>query len=393
MNNFATILAAVACCTAYGYAQNSLFAAAPATVGEPGSGDIFLVDLNHDGHLDLITKHLMQKKLAIWSGDGKGHFVPTAQGSMDFDAMPGAVALGDVNNDGNLDLAVSSKVHDKESVRIFLGDHKGGFNLIPDSSLAVGVSTEGRDYKPNLLFADLNEDGNLDLISANGQRNSTEILIGDGHGNFSPGPIVKRAKAKDFSFALGDVDGDGHLDLANSIPGQPADFGLGHIETRRGDGKGGFALTADQTLSAGPDPRVAAIVDVDDDGHPDIAVSHGHTSMLSILLNDGHGKFKEQQGPPIDVGWPAAQLVAVDFNADKNVDLVATTVDLKAPFASKVVVLLGDGHGEFTPAPGSPFPVGAGTYRLTVADVNEDGKLDIATSSFGTDGVALLLGR
>ena len=83
----------------------------------------------------------------------------------------------------------------------------------------------------------------------------------------------------------------------------------------------------------------------------------------------------------------------MDINGDKNTDLVATTVDSKAPFASKVVVLLGDGRGEFTPASGSPFPVGAEAYRLTVGDVNEDGKLDIAASSFGNDGVTLLLAQ
>ena len=49
-------------------------------------------------------------------------FVPAAQGSMDFDVMPGAVALGDVNTDGILDLAVSSKTGEKKSVRIFLGN-------------------------------------------------------------------------------------------------------------------------------------------------------------------------------------------------------------------------------------------------------------------------------
>src|SRR5690242_3859521 len=93
MNKFAATLATVACCTACGYAQAPLFyPASPVAVGQ-GSGEVFLVDLNRDGHLDLITKHLVQRKLTVFSGDGKGHFVPAAEGSMDFDVMPGAVAL------------------------------------------------------------------------------------------------------------------------------------------------------------------------------------------------------------------------------------------------------------------------------------------------------------
>lgn len=106
-----------------------MFTPAPAIVGQPGSGEIFLVDLNHDGHLDLVTKYLLKQKLAVWSGDGKGQFVASARDSKDFDSLPGAIALGDVDNDGTFDLGVSSKQGDKESVRIFLGDRKGGFNF------------------------------------------------------------------------------------------------------------------------------------------------------------------------------------------------------------------------------------------------------------------------
>jgi hypothetical protein len=100
-----------------------------------------------------------------------------------------------------------------------------------------------------------------------------------------------------------------------------------------------------------------------------------------------------RHGPPIEIVLPAWEILATDINGDKNIDIVATTVDSKAPFASKVVVLLGNGRAEFTPAAGSPFPVGPGAYRLTIGDVNEDGKLDIAASSFGKSGVTLLLGR
>lgn len=395
MNQFSATLATVACWAAYGYAQGPLFVPAAGSFGAPQSGEVFLVDLNHDGHLDLVTKHLLQRKLAVWSGDGKGHFVPAAEGSMDFDIMPGAVALGDVNNDGIPDLGVSSKAEEKENVRIFLGNRSGGFNSVSGPLLAVGVSAKGRDYKPVLHFADLNEDGNLDLISANGRRDSVEILLGNGQGGFSPAAVVKLQGrwTTNFTFAFGDLDGDGHLDLAFSIPREPTESGPGRVETRRGDGKGGFAVTADQTLPVAPDPRLAAIVDVNGDGHPDIVLSHGHTNILSVLLNDGKGMFTPRRGPQIEVGWVAWELVAVDVNGDKNVDLVATTVDSKAPFASKVVVLLGDGRGEFSPAPGSPYPVGAAAYRLAVGDVNEDGKLDIAASSFGSDGVTLLLGQ
>jgi hypothetical protein len=314
---------------------------------------------------------------------------------MDFDVMPGAVALADINNDGIADLGVSSKTGNKESVRIFLGNRRRRFDLVSGPPLAVGVSAEGRDYKPVLRFADLNGDGNLDLISANGRRNSIEIFLGHGNGHFSPGSICETGtRSMDlFSFALADLDGDGHLDLVTSTPGQPPDAAPGRVETWRGDGKGRFSVAPIQKLPAAPDPHVTVTVDVNGDGRPDIVLSHGHAHTLSSLVNNGNGAFTSQHGPPIDVGWPVSELVAADVNADKKVDLVTTTVDSKAPFASKVVVLLGDGHGGFTPAPGSPFAVGAAAYPLALGDLNEDGKLDIAASSFGNAAVTLLLGR
>jgi hypothetical protein len=394
MKKFVVMLIAIAFRIAQSYGEGPLFTRAPRDLGAPESGEVFLVDLNHDGHLDLITKHLVKERLRVWSGDGKGHFVPAAEGAMDFDVMPGAVALGDVNNDGFLDLGMSSKTRDQESVRIFLGNRKGGFD--PDSGplLAVGMSAEGRNYKPSLRFVDLNNDGNLDLISANGCRNSVEVFLGDGHGGFIPAPVVKLGHSGwIMSFGAGDLDGDRHPDLVAAIPGQPPESGAGFVETRLGDGKGGFTIAAGQTLSVAADPRVAAIADVNGDGHEDIILSHGHTNFLTVLLNDGKGSFAVRPGPSIDVGLPAWDLVAVDVNQDKKIDLVATTVDLKAPFTSKVKVLLGDGHGGFTPAAGSPYPVGAAAYRVMVGDVNEDGKLDITTSSYGSSGVTMLLGQ
>ena len=260
---------------------------------------------------------------------------------------------------------------------------------------AFASSSEiGRAALIPLRFADLNEDVKLDFISANGHRNSIEILLGDGQGGFSPGPNVKvESGGWNFSFALGDLDGDGHLDLLTVIRGEPPESHPARVEIRRGDGKGGFAAMPGQTLSVAPDPIFAAIADVNGDGHRDIVFSHGHTNILSIFLNDGKGAFTPRRGPSIEIGWPAWELLAIDINGDTNIDLIATTVETKAPFASKVVVLLGDGHGEFTPAPGFPCPVGRGSYRLTVGDVNEDGKLDIVASGFENDDVTLLLGR
>ena len=255
------------------------------------------------------------------------------------------------------------------------------------------MRASAKGYKPVLRFVDLNEDGNMDLISANGRRNSIEILLGDGRGGFSPGSNVQLESGTNmFSFELGDVDGDGHLDLVTATAIDPPQPVPGRLTMRRGDGKGGFAAPG-PTLMVPPDPRVAALADLNGDRRLEIVLSHVRRNFLTIVLNDGTGIFKPRSGPPIDIGMPASAIVAADINGDKKADLVVATVSDKKPYESKIAVLLGDGRGGLKPMPGSPFPAAPGAYSLVMGDFDEDGKLDIAASSFESLTVTVLLGR
>jgi hypothetical protein len=312
---------------------------------------------------------------------------------MKLDFEPGWIALGAVNNGKTPALAVANRDNGKESVRVFLANDRGGFGVTPSSQFSVSASPEG--YKPVLRFVDLNKDGNLDLISANGRRNAMEIYLGDGRGGFAPGPIVQLESGKKVhTFDVGDLDGDGHLDLVTTSAAGTPDGKPGRLATRRGDGKGGFADAGAPILSVPPDPRVATLVDVNGDGRLDILLSHGRSNLLTVLLNEGKGTFTPRPGLPLAVGMSAYTVVAADLNGDKKADLVVATVnDRTPPFESKIVVLLGDGRGGFMPASGSPFPAAPGAYTLAAGDINEDGKLDLAASSFESDGVTLLLGQ
>lgn len=353
----------------------------PVTIG-PGSGEVVLADLNRDGHLDLLTKHLLSRNVAVRLGDGHGHFALVAEGPLHFDCPPGAIALGDVNNDRLLDLVVASRDDHGEYVHIFLGNGQGGFRPLPQSPCTTSASIGS--YKPSLRLVDVNEDGNLDIVTANGRRNRIEILFGDGRGGFSLGAMVPLEPGQSlYSFALGDVDGDGHLDLvtasrsdANSRPGR--------LVIKRGDGKGAFTDVPGSPLSVPPGPGFETLADVNGDQQLDIVLSHS-SPQLSVLLSRGKGLFTPAPGSPYHMGAPAFAVVVADVNGDQRNDLVAAT-------GNSVTVLLGDPRG-FVPAPGSPFRAGPGAYNVAVGDLNEDGKLDIVASSFEGNAVTVLLGR
>ena len=371
------------------FAQGASFAPAPGSpvlVG-PGSGGIVLADVNRDGHLDLITQHLLNQNVAVQLGDGKGRFTPVANGPLKLDYEPSAIAVADVNNDAILDLGIASRDNDKAYVHIYLGNDKVGFSEAAGSPLTVSAFAEG--YKPSLRFVDVNEDGKPDIVTANGRRNTLELLFGDGRGGFSTGPVLKLSGQGQFSFALGDVDGDGHMDIVTASTGGP-NLGPGSVVTKRGDAKGGFEEAAPSATA--PGARVKTLADMNGDQHLDVVLSHDDRNYLSVLLNDGYGLFKAAPGSPFDVGKNAFAVVVADVNRDKKADLLVATVNSRAkPFESRIAVLLG-GDG-FVGAPGSPFRAGAGAYNLTVGDVNEDGKVDVAASSFEGDSVTVLLGR
>ncbi len=376
------------CSTAPVLAQGAAFApASPVKVG-PGSGRVVLVDVDRDGHLDLLTQHLLQRNVAVQLGDGKGHFVQLQAGPMNLDFEPSTVAVDDVNNDAIPDLGVTSRDSTGEYVHIFMGNGRGGFSPAAGSPFAVTESVER--YKPILRLANVNDDGRLDIVTANGRRDTLEILFGDGRGAFSRGPVLKQPGQGQYSFAVGDVHGDGLLDIVTASTGGPT-LEPGSVVTRRGDGKGAFEEAPSLSVPTGA--RIGTLADVNGDQHLDILLSHADRNHLSILLNDGHGLFKTAAGSPLDVGMEAFAVVVADVNRDKKADLVAALVNSRAaPFDSKIAVLLGDGV-RFVPAPGSPFHAGRGAYNLAVGDVNEDGRVDVAASSFEGDAVTLLLGQ
>src|SRR5262249_40003330 len=121
------------------------------------------------------------------------------------------------------------------------------------------------------------------------------------------------------------------------------------------DGQGGFRRS-DIPLRTG-ELWSQAMGDLNGDGKPDLVVTHHEMSKLTVLLGDGTGNFREVGGSPFDMGRNVWRVELADMNRDRRLDVIAAAGD-------GVRVMLGDGTGNFKPAPGSPFATARGTWRL-----------------------------
>ena len=331
----------------------------------------------------MLTRHLRQRRIGVWLGNGAGGFTASPANPIALDYQPGEIVSADVNGDGIPDLVATKS--ERDEVDVFIGDGNAGFARGAGSPFAVSAS---RDFFTRSVdLADVNEDRHLDVVITNGHDNTIAMLFGNGRGGFAPGPVIARRARADtrYTFAFGDVDGDGHFDAlaagrAGDETAEPA-----RIVILRGDGKGAFQDAAG-SVAVPPSPQSMTLADVNGDRRLDLLVTHSHAPSVSVLLNDGGGTFAPAQGSPFRIDDESFGVVVADVNGDGTPDLLAGT-------AASVTVLLGDGRGRFTPAARSPFRAGPGAYRVSAADINGDGKLDLAAPSFEGNVVTVWLGR
>jgi hypothetical protein len=346
-----------------------------------GPSAVAAADLNGDGAPDIVTANNSSSNVTVLLGDGTGGF--RRVGDFPSGASPRSVAVGDFNGDGRADLAVAAEF--SFGVAVLLGDGQGGFGLPtvfqagqqPHFAAAADLNADGRlDLIVSIIgfvqillgdgdghftrvttpcaqapadsveVGDVNRDGKPDLVAANLLGSQIHVLLGTGTGCFAaPINLEMPVDFRPSRIALGDLDGDGKLDINAT--------GLVLL----GDGAGGFGPVKNYRFAG----SVPALADFDGDGRLDVVYLGDH---VHIRLGDGAGGFKLSLGQ----GAAGDALARADFNGDGRADLAAGTL-------GGVSVVLGDGAGSFGPPTIFPtrFPV-----ALAAADFNRDGKMDVA---------------
>jgi Bacterial Ig-like domain (group 3)/FG-GAP-like repeat len=378
------------------------FTAAPGSPVQTGNSPSIagVGDFNEDGIPDLAIENAGDETISILLGNGDGTFRPGPNSPIPEIGTPPceiitqqsncAIVVGDFNDDGHADLALTSPIDD--IVVILEGNGKGSFTLFGGSPFSV----EG--FPEALKIGDFNNDGIQDLAVANASDGSISIRLGNGDGTFTEAngsPIRAGITSFPFFLAVGDFNRDGNADLAvvngNDVPNGVAN----NVSILLGDGKGGFTPAAGPPIyfpsGSGPCPIVAA--DFNGDGIIDLAVATFDTNAVYVLLGNGDGTFTVSSQSPIPVGPNPFSMTALDYNGDGITDLAVGNYNYNNnlnPPPGSVTLLIGNGDGTFQP-PGAPITVGQLPNDVVTADFNGDGKPDLAIPDSGDTYTTILL--
>jgi len=335
-----------------------------------GPGAMAVGDLNDDGRPDVAIVNEGSAEgdgeLSILLSHGDGTFdkpAPVLAGSMST-----AVVIADFNGDHHDDVAVANAGSD--NVAVFLGDGAGHLSARIDSD--VGVPATG------VAAGDVNEDGHEDLIVSTA--NGITVMLGDGHGNFTTDDSFV-AGNNPSDVAVADLNDDGHLDVAVSNS-RSADASV-----LLGDGTGSFAPA--RTFVADGEPLSVAVGDLNEDGMPDVVtgdfLGEGLGSAV-VFLNQGNGELQGTED--LGVGSNVLTVATGDIDNDGLPDLA---VALSSAGGGALRIYLSRVLGGFVPT--SDVALGQGTSALVLADFNRDGNLDVAATNNDSSNISILLGH
>lgn len=353
-----------------GNGDGTFGAALTTAVGtEPHS--LALGQLDAGGAWDLVVTNQGSDDVRVLLGQGDGTFV--AGGTYSVGDAPADVELGDLDGDGNLDVVVVNSFDDTVSIR--LGDGLGAFgaeNVYPTQTLVANA------LSTSVVLGDWNDDGALDIaaglsVSAGQQQpslGSVALLEGHGDGTFEPAEQEYFGVAGVLALESADMDGDGREDL---VAGVHQIFGNAHFAYLRGLVNGGFA--DEVGISVSGTFRSLGLVDLDDDGDLDVLGTDTKSNRLVVALAVAPGEFQ-----PLKPGTGSAPFTSVEAYGDLNGDGLP---DLVAREGNGHFSALGRGDGTFE-APETLFSA-SDVEHLLVADFDGDFTDDVAIFVQGDD--------
>jgi len=325
---------------------------------------IYAGDLDGDGAPDVLASNEAGHDLRILLNDGCTALGPMTVVADAASNWPSPTEGADMDGDGDLDIVTGNAYGN--SISVYFNDGAGG--LGQRQSYAAG------GYVHGIALLDVDGDGDLDVAAPNTL--GVAVFLNDGSGGLGSPVTHTGAGQGEDNVHAGDANGDGILDLF-----------VGCLSSRSvgillGDGNGGFAVGGTQTVGNGNTFQIA-VGDLDGDGHAD-AVTANRTggNYLGVHFGDGAGGFRAGLTYPTGVRPAAVDLG--DLDGDGDLDAVMSCYS-----SGDYWVYWNDGAGGFSVGPVLPSPI-AGTCA-TLVDFDRDGDLDIVAADEEADVAIIFL--
>ena len=368
-------------------------------------------DLDGDGRPDVIALEYGRNGGDVRRGLGAFTFAPAQPLRAERDAF--GVAVADMNGGGKPDLVTICQYG---PISVHMGNGDGTFGGVQD--LGMGP------WPAAIASGDLDGDGHVDIVTSNIGDNSLSVRFGLGGGAFTA-PLSLATGIEPLGVTIADADGDGHQDIVVAEDG-PGTQTSSTVSVFRGDGARGFAPRA--TFTVGRWAEAVAVADLTGDGIPDLAVGcNDDIATLTLLKGLGGGQWGDRQDYPL--GSNASGVAIADVTRDGKLDVVVTSYDsntvhvlpgnadgtfgspLSLVAAHPRGIAIGDVAGDASPdlvvssdVGVSVFPSVPGGFAARVdfpgntgpiiaADWDGDGRIDVATAnSWPSNAVSVWFG-
>jgi len=286
-------------------------------------GSCALSDIDNDGDLDLIITgadaQLTNRKTTLYTNDGLGNFTEIIGTGLSNWSEGGKIAFADTDGDGDQDLLITGRDGSPNYyAHFYLNDGSGNFT--PDTTQPFEPSIGG-----NLEFADIDNDGDLDLFMTGRDNNNlifSKLYQNGGTGGFSEVTSTPFLSVGGSASAFFDMDNDNDLDL---ILAGKNNSNQKKTTLYENDGSGNFSLVSN-TLFENVDLAAIAIDDSDNDGDLDVLINGENDSgvpVCQLYLNDGTGAFNLLVGTPF-IQTSIGTVDFADFDNDNDMDVLVT---------------------------------------------------------------------